>query len=153
MSNLRTGCKIQLQDLEIVEDCQSSRHRLPRKVETLVHHELQDFRKTFFCKGCKTDHKEWFAVPEEVALQSVQRWRKFMKQKPYDENGLLKSEWSRLLPEHMEINGENDDSDNHEYRNARWNRWLEEGIRITKENAELAEERRRPRLSSLPYHV
>ena len=39
--------------------------------------------------GGPTDHGKRFAVPEGIALETVRRWRDFVKGNPYDENGTI----------------------------------------------------------------
>jgi hypothetical protein len=45
----------------------------------------------------KHRHKEWFNVPPDEAVKIVQRWRKFMLQRPYDIEGNLKGEFQSRL--------------------------------------------------------
>lgn len=40
--------------------------------------------------GGPTDHGEWFAVPEGVALETVRRWRDFVKEILMTKMGLSK---------------------------------------------------------------
>ena len=72
-----------------------------KKVEVLVHGHLhkQRRRETLIygaCndgKGCRTYHKEWFAVSDELAKSTVKAWADWMSQKPYDGDGHLASVW------------------------------------------------------------
>jgi hypothetical protein len=94
MNSLKKECG--LFDLTRVEDLEDRPFMLHWKIEELVHTELSNFNRILKCTRCKgkkgreTQHHEWFAVTEEVALRTVQRWRKFIEQEPYDENGVIK---------------------------------------------------------------
>jgi len=138
INDLRKSCG--LFGLEQVEDNENIRHRLYYKVEELVHTELANFNRLFKCGRCKTkgkdtEHREWFAVSEEVALTTVQRWRSFvlLDPPPYDDNGILTDHWSEMLEIRNVIwqQGGDERYDDHEKRNSRWERWLQEEIRAT----------------------
>jgi hypothetical protein len=91
-------------------------------VETLVHLELSNERRTFKCEICKsghrlklsdckgkknvdretsaekgeraTEHGEWFEITQERALAVVQRWRKWVvDNEPYWKDGSLRDKW------------------------------------------------------------
>ncbi|KAI9164023.1 hypothetical protein HJFPF1_05658 [Paramyrothecium foliicola] len=64
--------------------------------ERLVQHELAAYRYTLECV-CSTAHREYFQVPEDVALDSLNRWRSFCQQEPWDEYGKLKDIWVQRL--------------------------------------------------------
>ena len=93
MKEIKDQCVIS--DIKIVYDSQDKSHHLYWKIEKLVHPELQNFRKILNCgrhmkaNGGPTDHGKRFAVPEGVALETVRRWRDFVKGNPYDENGTI----------------------------------------------------------------
>ena len=123
-----------LTDLEIVAKSQMRACKSYWRIEELVHCELQNFRRVFKCKKCTsksgsgTNHQEWFAVSEEVAVQTVERWRKFIEKEPYDENGILKDCWSRKIQLlHMPHPDKNEEWDDSQARETRWMKWLEEG--------------------------
>jgi hypothetical protein len=63
----------------------------------------------------------------------VQRWRRFILEAPYDENGILTDHWSEMV-KHSNINWQaaDEEYDDHERRQNRWDRWLEEGIKATR---------------------
>lgn len=133
MESLRKDCD--LFDLARVDDFEGIPVNFYWKIEEQVHTELQNFRRVFPCKKCKskngaeTKHKEWFAVTEEVALRAVQRWRKFIQQESYDENGLLKNHWSNMMVyKNMKKPTAEEKCDNPQRRHERWTRWLEEGV-------------------------
>ncbi|OCK81596.1 hypothetical protein K432DRAFT_442248 [Lepidopterella palustris CBS 459.81] len=102
------------------------------RLENLVHTELRNFRKPLQCgkEKCrnKSGHSEWYEVNEKVALESVKLWRNFLKKDPYDANGVLKSEWSRILLEETFVNAMsenvNEAWNDHEKRRRRWNTLL-----------------------------
>jgi hypothetical protein len=132
ISELKRQCG--LFDLERVNDSEDLRHRWYYKVDELVHTELMSFKQVLKCGKCKSkkgedsDHQEWFAVSEKVALQAVQRWRKFILAEPYDDNGILIDHWSKMIQDISRQTAEEEYGD-HEKRHNRWNRWLEEGIK------------------------
>ena len=62
-------------------------------VETILHKELHNKRKQFFCKTCKWSHKEWFEEGPDAAIKAVKKWRDWMRvQKPF-EAGKLTPYW------------------------------------------------------------
>ncbi|KAH7384808.1 T5orf172 domain-containing protein [Cadophora sp. MPI-SDFR-AT-0126] len=124
ITQIRKTCGID--DLERVLDTQNSRCRYYYKIEKLVHAELSSYQRTLKC-DCKNNahHREWFAVPESVALQAVQRWRRFMKQDPYDDRGILRDVWSEMTDWE---NFQQESGDEHESRHRYWTAWLDEGI-------------------------
>ena len=72
-------------------------------VESLIHKELQNYRRYFSCdcksktkvchdvKDTLTKHGEWFEIAEEKAFEVIRRWRKWMSTAPYC-NGVLRPE-------------------------------------------------------------
>lgn len=134
MEDLRGKCG--LFDLARVADCEDRPMKFYWKVEELVHTELLNFRRLFNCKKCRnakgteTEHQEWFAVDEEVALRTVQRWRRFIELEPYDENGILKDHWSRMIqPKNMEHPDAEEQWNDSQSRDIRWTKWLDEGAK------------------------
>ena len=69
------------------------------RVETLTHYELiKEWRRERVCDGCGASHREWFEVGKERAAQVLLDWANFFKKfQPYDSDGLLKSQWSRVV--------------------------------------------------------
>jgi T5orf172 domain len=69
------------------------------RVETLTHYELiKEWRRERVCDGCGASHREWFEVRKERAAQVLLDWANFFKKfQPYDSNGILKSQWSRVV--------------------------------------------------------
>ena len=131
IAQIKRSCGIS--DLEQVDDREDVSHPWYYKVEELAHSELANFKQELRCEKCETVHREWFAVPENVALQTVQRWRRFIRMDPYDENGLLKDQWSKMLVlANMMMPGKEEEPDDHELRNERWNRWLDEGFKSSR---------------------
>ena len=129
MKSLRDKCS--LFDLTRVHDFQDRSIRSYWKVEKLVDTELSNFQRTLKCNNskCKTEHREWFAVSEEVALRTVQRWRKFIEHEPYDENGILKDHWSKMIGINRMNHPNGEEQWSHsETRDDRWTRWLQRGI-------------------------
>lgn len=133
IASIKRSCGIS--DLARVFDSGDVSLPLHWKVEELVHTELQNFRRPFACPKCKGNgsqaimHTEWFAVTEEVALRTVQRWRNFILEEPYDENGDIKSFWgNKVYPLKMERATLEENWDDSEMRDGRWSRWLENGV-------------------------
>ncbi|KAF2174732.1 hypothetical protein K469DRAFT_771439 [Zopfia rhizophila CBS 207.26] len=135
INEIKSRCGIP--HLERVQDNKDRPVKLYEKLEKLVHAELGNFRVVFDCSGkCQkrkngvsTEHTEWFNVPEDVALKTVQRWRKFVMAEPYREDGKLKDCW------HAALRG-NDDYifarsseviDEHVKRDERWTNALARG--------------------------
>jgi hypothetical protein len=131
ITQLQKACG--LKGLERVKDPMDRPHQLAKRIEQLCHTELSSFNRVLKCTNCKTgketEHKEWFAVPADVALKTVQRWRKFIQQDPYDKNGRIRTHWSEMLyPENTIKQPALERDDDHEERNERWTKWLENGI-------------------------
>ncbi|KAF7560886.1 hypothetical protein G7046_g3274 [Stylonectria norvegica] len=49
-----------------------------RRVEALVHRDLQKQRRPFQCSHCPTRHREWFEVEVDVAIKSFETWSRFV---------------------------------------------------------------------------
>jgi len=127
--NLWKKCLIP--DLKRVYDERYAKHRYHEMVEKIVHLELKRFQRPLPCDHCQfprnTNHKEWFDVPIEVALQTVQRWQRFVAQDPFDNDGKLRDVWDKALKDFIEKD-KSEDFDDHDKRNDRWTQWLEKGI-------------------------
>lgn len=141
---IRTGC--QLEDLDEV-DSGSYHIRYPERVERLVHLELLNFRANVICQHLRgnsseeieQEHREWFDVPEDVAVQSVQRWREFVE-KAYTPEGTIREHWARkatLMPRSsslerrylktgLEEGNESDLKRHHQLRHERYRDWMED---------------------------
>lgn len=64
-----------------IEDCHTEDHssqvrvRNVRRLESLVHAELKDYRKLQLnCRGCHKSHREWFDVDIALAHKVVDKW-------------------------------------------------------------------------------
>ncbi|KAF2106266.1 T5orf172 domain-containing protein [Lophiotrema nucula] len=104
IKNLRFRCGITDLQCFYVSDSGTMRMDLLRRIETLCHEELNNFRRRMKCKDglnrqvkCNTVHEEWFAVDKEVAKRTVERWWKFLKSDPYGESGYLNGDWVARL--------------------------------------------------------
>ncbi|KAI9790825.1 MAG: hypothetical protein M1816_004784 [Peltula sp. TS41687] len=91
------------------------------RLEMLVQKELAMYRKCRYCERCKADHQEWFEIDSQMALECIERWRKWIEQEPYDDDsGELKpmnrEEFERLSSSWVKgsIDGSNMDL---------WERW------------------------------
>ena len=128
MKSLTDKCG--LFDLAQVDDPEDRHLPLYWKVEKLVHAELSNYQRILNCNcgpnGDLIRHREWFAVEKHVAQRTVERWRKFIEQNPYDENGLLKAFWSdKILPRKMLHPKRDEKWDHWTARDERWTKWLE----------------------------
>lgn len=68
-----------------------------------------------------TEHGEWFKIDEKEACQRVERWRRWMRQEPYDAIGDMKSDFRRRVDyceKHMEYLQKEDDA------NERWKTFM-----------------------------
>lgn len=85
------------------------RHRHIKRLEAIVHAELQDNRRIERrCRKCHKEHKEWFEEALTDALNVIAKWLNWMKQEPYevvlvgekaDSKGQVVQEWSGRLKE------------------------------------------------------
>jgi len=118
--NIERRCRITLEtvyqegegmDLLPLRNCQ--------RAEQLVHKELANYNRRHLCPTCKERHKEWFAVSEDLAKKTVQRWVTFIRKQPYDENGVLHDFWQERLY-CMERPNLNEKPEDHDIRHERW---------------------------------
>lgn len=96
--NLESTCKRKFEEVAI------RRQRfLPQAdiSENLAQLELGPWKHDFDC-ACGTKHREYFEVTEKKAVEVVQRWTRFYRQNPWDENGSLKAFWLARLDECLE---------------------------------------------------
>jgi hypothetical protein len=87
--------------------------------EQLILLDLKDRRADVTCSGRKTTvHGEWFQVTKEVAIETVDKWTRFMKeQRPYNKRRELCSFWGYLLRARKSANLDNID---HDARRKQW---------------------------------
>ncbi|KAK7954292.1 hypothetical protein PG988_014986 [Apiospora saccharicola] len=71
--------------------------RLCRRAETLTHAELARHRYHFDCECSVIDHREYFDVDPQLALEVIHRWRTFCMREPYDAKGKLQPFWEDRL--------------------------------------------------------
>ena len=138
-NQIKTGC--QLEDLDEVES-DSYHVKYPERVEKLVHLELQNFRVKFICQHSQEieqEHREWFDVPENVAVQSVRRWRDFVET-AYTPEGTIKEHWAKkatLMPNSssperrylmtgLDQSNKNDLEKHHQLRHERYRNWIQD---------------------------
>ncbi|RDW91028.1 hypothetical protein BP5796_02193 [Coleophoma crateriformis] len=141
INEIKIAC--QISDLETV-DC--SYVKYPERVEKLAHLELQNFRAAANChhnKGTISGavvHREWFDVPDEVAVKSVELWKAFVEL-AYGRHGTIKEHWAEMLenlprPSSSEtkslrkgIAEKNTDEIalHHHLRHERYTKWFEDG--------------------------
>lgn len=54
------------------------------RTEALIHTDLTNLCRRYTCSSCGTKHGEWFEITKESAIESMERWVKFMRQEnPY----------------------------------------------------------------------
>jgi hypothetical protein len=98
---------------DLSECPQSDAVAIPRelaaRVEKLCHMELSSFRMVMECDKGKcgarhtVSHKEWFAVSELVAVQTVKRWLRFIELMPYHNQGKysemsgIRDDWQKAI--------------------------------------------------------
>ncbi|KAI6785912.1 uncharacterized protein J7T54_006251 [Emericellopsis cladophorae] len=79
--------------------------KLYERVEKLAHTEFQDQRRKYDCRCGTKDHKEYFYVPAEVAVNATQRWTAFCERGPWDERGNLLPFWEQRLGHYQKTEG------------------------------------------------
>lgn len=74
-----------------------------KRVENIVHAELQQFQRKWRCDnhsgGHTREHKEWFELDEDTAYSVIERWAAFAVQDPWTEADELKTFWTDKLEE------------------------------------------------------
>jgi hypothetical protein len=101
------------------------------RVERLVQIDLEEKCKKWNCddhakKGKSVEHREWFDVSEDQAMETVRRWVSFVNgQKPYDWRERLSPMWSYLIRTRDFI-----DCVDHDARRVRWNDMLASPTRM-----------------------
>lgn len=133
IKELKDNCKIE--SLEQVVDTEQKFFLNYKIVEKLCHEELKNFRKILLCQSCKASkgkqkrHQEWFEVKPEIAVRTVQKWRRWMSLSPYDGDGDLVPWWREKANDELFSKDEPFDLkeeaiDDHDSRHQRWSRWL-----------------------------
>ncbi|KAM0341380.1 hypothetical protein ACHAPU_010023 [Fusarium lateritium] len=68
------------------------------KVEKLVHAQLWNERKREKgCPTCHVRHQEWFKVHSMTVSKYIGLWTSWMRQTPYDDQGVLQDKWRRRI--------------------------------------------------------
>lgn len=67
-----------------------------KRLESIIHTELQSCRKVQSCPKCCKDHREWFAVSHAESREVLTRWSTWILQQPYVD-GKLTDEWKDHL--------------------------------------------------------
>lgn len=133
ITELKKSCDIR--SLKQVVDTEQRNFLNYKIVEKLCHEELKNFRKKFLCTSCKNlrgdqkKHQEWFQVNPEIAVRTVQKWRRWMSLSPYDGDGDLVPWWQHKANDELFFKEEPFDAkeeaiDDHDSRHRRWSRWL-----------------------------
>jgi hypothetical protein len=92
--------------------------------EKIIQAELLNFKHNFSCSCAVKKHKEYFEVANDVAIETVQRWRNFCQRRPYDSRGKLRPFWAHRLANRaqghaLEMAGD------HQQRADRWRKFTE----------------------------
>ncbi|KIW72509.1 hypothetical protein PV04_00694 [Phialophora macrospora] len=67
-----------------------------KRLESIIHTELQSCRKIQSCPRCCKDHQEWFAISHADSREVLTRWSTWILQRPYVD-GKLTDEWKDHL--------------------------------------------------------
>ncbi|KAH7136373.1 hypothetical protein EDB81DRAFT_802026 [Dactylonectria macrodidyma] len=110
--------KCQHAEVETAHDAEFQNLAGCAMIEKLSLKELFPFRYEFEC-NCNVAHGEYFDVTPDVALEVVQRWRRFCQEKPWDADEKLKPFWQKRL-DTMTQCGRNETVYDHEARAKRW---------------------------------
>lgn len=83
--------------LVLIPDTLSRPVYYPRRLEQLIHIDLESRRRRDWCQYCNHYHNEGFEVSKQLALATVQLWRRWMESEPYNEAGKLKLHWEQQI--------------------------------------------------------
>lgn len=72
-----------------------------KAAEKLIHEELRHLNHRFVCKGCSSEHREYFIVDIGVATEVTERWTTFCESEPWCEDGSLHPFWEHRLKNTM----------------------------------------------------
>lgn len=108
-------CKVPYQS-EYHQDFAFRNYRL---VESLVHKELEPFRRFWWCEECKRKHGEWFEVDKETAEKTVKHWTDLALRDPWNSDNELKLFWKQRL-ETQKGPAKEEKNEDHALRHARW---------------------------------
>ena len=89
------------------------------RVENLIHSELREIRKQCYCDSCNANHREWFEVQDEIALDVVKKWLNWMRQEERyeEEEGGGRGE---RYEEEEEEEEEGEEEEEEEEKERRW---------------------------------
>lgn len=68
-----------------------------QRLETIIKYELHNKRRTFSCLPCGEKHVEWFKMDYQEAVYTVEKWCRWMNQRPYGADNLLSFEWQERV--------------------------------------------------------
>ncbi|KAF2093393.1 hypothetical protein NA57DRAFT_81321 [Rhizodiscina lignyota] len=135
LREIRKTCR--LDDLEVVSDHLQCKIYHSAKLERLAHMELKTVQKADFkCNNPDhiargVEHKEWFEINANIAVSVVQRWRKWLKSKPYGDVRIqnLSEKWVHAI-ENCFPEPEDDEKDVHDHsrRNQKFDDFVNGGL-------------------------
>ncbi|TKA71174.1 hypothetical protein B0A55_08654 [Friedmanniomyces simplex] len=140
LKTIGSQCKTITSDWKIIESNGAVPLLAFKLLEKLVQTDLAPHRWYFDCvcglsRAKKvpgyTQHQEWFEVTDQVALDTLQMWRKFLLREPFtwrdghDNKPELQEKWRARLTE-LEAPSDDEMHDEHEMRLARWRKVLED---------------------------
>jgi hypothetical protein len=67
-----------------------------KRLESIIHMELQSVRKVHSCSRCNGNHREWFTISHGESREIVMRWSRWLLQQPYVD-GKLTDGWKAYL--------------------------------------------------------
>ncbi|KAK3631026.1 hypothetical protein LTR56_015973 [Elasticomyces elasticus] len=142
LQEIKSQCEATSHEWNIVEDLPPVPILAYKLLEKLVHADLAPHRWYFDCacgfkEGKKkvpwyTKHQEWFEITDEFALSTLQLWRNFLSQEPFELSKFggkpqLEPKWhGRLLECLIPIAGAGEEHHSHDLRLKRWSGLLDD---------------------------
>ncbi|KAK6400069.1 hypothetical protein LTR81_024641 [Elasticomyces elasticus] len=134
LRTIANRCKATFEDWVLVHDPKRVPVDAFKLLEKLVHADLAPHRYYFRC-ACKqkekdgkivyTKHQEWFNVTDKIAVDTLQLWRDFLLEEPFDfpedRKPDLQEMWRRRLDD-CKVPLHDESHDHHEKRLERWER-------------------------------
>lgn len=111
---IERDCGLEVEEVFVsdeVDSCQRAEH--------LAQGDLWHLCCPYRCASCRREHREWHKIDEKLATDTVKRWVKFMKKRPYTQAGKLKPIWQKSL-DRGRLSRRGDGSLDHD---TRWKHW------------------------------